>query len=775
MLPLICALNVVFADKPKLSPLPVNAVTLNDRFWAPRQRSLSQVTFQHELDMCKREGDLNNFLLAAQGAKEGFKGYVFQDSDTYKVIESIALGLSQKRDAKLEAQVDKIVADIAKAQLPDGYINTHFQIKGMQGAWKSLAWNHELYCLGHMIEGAIAYDQATGKKQFLNVTTRFADLAVKRFLDQKTPGYPGHPELELALVRLSEHTGNKRYLDLAEHFIVARGSGYFAAENNTPREKFEGAYAMDDVPITEHSEIKGHAVRAGYLLTGIVDLLRHRDNPALEAMLKRVWNNANRKRVFVTGGTGPSGSNEGFTTDYDLPTYSAYQETCASISYAMWNQRMALLFGDAKYADAMELALYNGALAGISYKGDRFFYVNPLASRGNHHRQDWFGCACCPPNIARTIAQIGSYAYGVNDRDIYVNLFVSGEVKTKHGNFKVETDYPWSGTVKFTATSNGKYGLKLRAPGWSKGAEITKSPVDVVPFEADKGYFSFNRSWKKGETVVMEIPMPVRRVAAHPLVKPVQGTVAFARGPLVYCLENADNAIPVNRISVAPTAPVSTKNSDLFGGIVTLHASGMAQPAESWGKSLYADLPTPQPVEVTAIPYFLWDNRKPGDMVVWVPTQVPAPRLSTPEGDATVKLSFLSGNAEISGINDGSEVHKSGEQPERLTHFWPHKGGTEWIEYSWPKARSIRGIELFWFDDTGRGECKLPKGWHVEIWQNGAWKTVGDAPKAQLDAWQSVNFGPIHTTKLRLVVEQQSGWASGVHEMRVIEAELDEN
>jgi len=776
MVTLLCALNVVFttADKPRLSPAPVTSVTVKDNFWAPRQESLQKVTFQHELNMCVREGDLQNFTLAANGATSGFKGYVFQDSDTYKVIESIALGLAQKRNPALEAQVDKIVDDMAKAQLPDGYLDTHFQVKEPNGKWQHLAWNHELYCLGHMIEGAVAYAQVTGKTKFLNVATKFADLAVKRFLDEKHPGYPGHPEAELALVKLADYTGNTRYLDLAEHFITTRGSKYFAVENGEPLDKFDGTYWMDDMPLDQQSEIKGHAVRAGYLLTGVVDLLRHRDNPALEAMLHRVWSNANHKRVFVTGGTGPSGSNEGFTTDYDLPNYTAYQETCASISYAMWNNRMALLFGDAKYADAMETALYNGALAGISWKGDRFFYVNPLASRGNHHRQDWFGCACCPPNIARTIAQIGSYAYGTNDKDIYMNLYVGGDAKLKVGKqtvgLKVETNYPWDGKVKVTATTPGTYDLHLRIPGWSTGASLTTS-FAKVEMATHQGYTSLNRTWKTGDSVTLDIPMPVRRLAAHPAVKEDRGRLATARGPLIYCLENVDNTMPVDQIAIRPDAVFKAQmDKNLFGGIVTLTTTGQAQSQALWGKELYATFLAPRDVAVKAVPYYLWDNRKPGDMVIWTPTVAPEPRIMTMEAAAKVSVSFKSGNAEIEGINDGADVTKSTEQPDRLCHFWPHKGGTEWVQYTWKTPQSVKGIKLFWFDDTGRGECRLPKNWRLEVQVNGAWQKYNSTP-AEMDKWSEIQFAPVKTTAMRIVVEQQAGWASGIHEWKVLEAD----
>ena len=382
----------------RLRAVPLPDVKIADAFWLPRQETNRLVSIPINFDNLEKAGNLADLRLAAKGVREGYQGPVFMDSDLYKAMEAASYSLATHPDAGLEKKLDEIIATLAAAQQPDGYLNSYFTVKEPGKRWTNLRDCHELYCAGHMFEAAVAHFQATGKRQFLEVATKFADHIDSVFgPPPRRLGYPGHPEIELALVKLGRATGNDRYFKLAQFFVENRGRHYFATEHRTPLDQYDGSYFQDDVPIFEHKSIKGHAVRAAYLMSGTTDVAAQTGDERLFKMLNRVWRNTTERNMYLTGGIGPSAHNEGFTVDYDLPNLTAYQETCATIALAQWNHRLALLYGDAKYADVLERALYNGVLAGVSQDGTKFFYVNPLESRGTHHRSPWFGCACCPP------------------------------------------------------------------------------------------------------------------------------------------------------------------------------------------------------------------------------------------------------------------------------------------------------------------------------------------------------------------------------------------
>ena len=403
----------------KLRAVPFTDVKITDAFWLPRQETNRVASLPVNLENLEKSGNLEDLRLAAQRATNGFRGPVFMDSDLYKALEAASYSLAIHPDPALEKQLDEIIATLAAAQQSDGYLNSYFTVKEPTKRWTNLRDWHELYCAGHLFEGAVAHYQATGKRSYLDVATKLADHIDSVFGPApKRLGYPGHPEIELALIKLWQATGERRYFELARFFVEQRGQHYFAAEHNTPPAQYDGAYWQDDVPICDHNNIKGHAVRAAYLMSGATDVARETGDPALLAMLNRVWRNATEKNMYLTGGIGPSAHNEGFTADYDLPNLTAYQETCATVALAQWSHRLALLYGDAKYADVVERALYNGVLSGVAQDGTKFFYVNPLESTGNHHRSEWFGCACCPPNISHTLASLSGYAYAQSDDSI---------------------------------------------------------------------------------------------------------------------------------------------------------------------------------------------------------------------------------------------------------------------------------------------------------------------------------------------------------------------
>lgn len=612
-----------------LQAVAFTRVKIEDRFWAPRIETNRTVSIPHSFKMLEKVGNIHDLELAAKGAREGYRGPVFIDSDLYKAVEAAAYSLATVRDPKIEEPLDAIIAKIAAAQQPDGYLNTWFTVNAPDKRFTNLRDQHELYCAGHLFEAAVAHYQATGKRTLLDVAVRFAEYLYSVFGSDisKRMGYCGHPEIELALIKLARVTGEQRYFELARFFLDSRGSKFFAQEHKIDLAKYDGVYLQDNVPLREHKKIVGHAVRAAYLMSGATDLAAATGDAGLLKMLDRVWRNTTECNMYITGGIGSSAHNEGFTVDYDLPNLTAYQETCASVALAIWAHRMNLLHGDAKYGDVMERALYNGFLASVSLDGTRFFYVNPLASKGDHHRKEWYDCACCPPNVTRTLAQLGGYAYAVDPKALWVNLYAQGSAQTEIAGtsvtLDVKTDYPWNGDVEISPSvaSPAKFELRLRVPEWCEGAKVSVNGAAESP-RREKGYFVLDRTWAKGDRVQLELPMPVRRVAAHPEVREDAGRLAVQRGPLVYCIEDADNKRPVSRIAVAADERFESVAADgLPAGTVVLKTRGTVQPDAAWKGRLYATAAAGEQVEVTAIPYCLWDNRKAGVMAVWLPVK----------------------------------------------------------------------------------------------------------------------------------------------------------
>ncbi|HSV73661.1 MAG TPA: beta-L-arabinofuranosidase domain-containing protein [Chthonomonadales bacterium] len=762
----------------KLEPVPFTQVRIADVFWAPRQETNRTVSIPHSLAMLERSGNLRNMDLAAAGKRDGYSGPVFMDSDLYKAIEAAAFSLAARPDPALDAEVDRIVAHIAAAQMPDGYLNTHYQVNEPDRRWTNLRDNHELYCAGHLFEAAVAHYQATGKRTLLDVALRFADCIDRTFGPgpEKRPGYCGHPEIELALVKLWRATGERRYFELARHFVETRGSQFFADEHGTPRGQYDGAYCQDDVPIREHRTIKGHAVRAAYLMAGVVDVAAETGDTGLLQMVDRVWRNTVERRTYVTGGIGPSAHNEGFTTDYDLPNRTAYQETCASIAMAMWSHRLALLYGDSRYADALETALYNGVLAGVSLDGYRYFYTNPLESVGTHHRLEWYGCACCPPNVTRTVAALGQYAYATGAGALVVNLFIKGSAAATVDGRKVRLDvatrYPWDGAVRLIVRpeSPARFALLLRKPGWCEGATVR---VNGAAFDAplQRGYHVIEREWQPGDRVSLSLPMPVRQVRSHPRVRDNAGLTALQRGPIVYCFEQRDQSVALSTAAM----PVGTRfapkwRPDLLGGVVALHGDGSARYDESWSRALYRPAGQLRSASLTAVPYCVWDNREAGAMRVWMPETPDAPPAGGPESTAQVRVSFQHTNSRPAAINDGIEPRSSADQlAGNICHWWPHLGGREWVQYTWPTEITVAGCRVYWFDDTGTGACRIPAAWEVQYLAGGAWRPVVATRSYETarDRWCEVAFEPVRTRALRIVVTQQYGYASGIHEWHV--------
>lgn len=589
---------------------------------------------------------IENFRIAA-GEKTGeYHGMVFQDSDVAKWLEAVAYSLSTHPDPALEAQADEVIDLVARAQQPDGYLNTYYTIVEPEQRWTNLAENHELYCAGHFIEAAVAYYEATGKDKLLQVVTRLVDHidAVFGPEEHKKKGYPGHQEIELALVRLYRVTKDERHLKLAQFFVEARGQQphYFDQEAQARGlDKFlhwglfAHEYSQAHLPIGEQTTAEGHSVRALYFFSGVADLAQELGDETLFKACETLWDNIVNRRMYITGGIGSQSYGEGFTLDYDLPSDLAYTETCAAIALIFFGQRMLELDPNRKYADVMERALYNGVISGMSLEGDRFFYVNPLEvhpevcrKRHDHNhvkptRQGWFTCACCPPNLARLLTSIHHYLYSQDDHSLYVNFFAESEVECTVGESQVKliqhTNYPWDGSIemKLSLAEASEFKLHVRIPAWCRAPQVRVNgePVDAAAHLV-KGYLVLDRTWRDGDRVEVDLPMPVERVRAHHKVRETAGRIALQRGPVVYCLEEVDNGPDLTALVLAED-PQFELEEEAELQVPAIIANAYRE--ESPGEGLYTvEEPRRVPVKIKAVPYFSWDNRKPGEMLVWI-------------------------------------------------------------------------------------------------------------------------------------------------------------
>jgi uncharacterized protein len=562
---------------------------------------------------------------------------MFWDSDIGKTIETAAYSLYRRVNPGLEAKIDAIVDMYARLQQEDGYLSSWYQRIQPGLRWTNLRDCHELYCAGHLIEGAVAYFQATGKRKLMDVMCRYADHIADMFGPEpgKRQGYCGHEEIELALVKLARATGARKYLDLAKYFIDQRGQQphYFDSEARArgadPKDFHFKTYEYNQShkPVREQDKVVGHAVRAMYLYSGMADIATEYGDDSLRVALDRLWDDLHSKNLYVTGGLGPSKENEGFTSDYDLPNESAYAETCAAVGLAFWASRMLGMGPNARYADALERALYNGSISGLSLDGSRFFYENPLESRGKHNRWLWHRCPCCPPNVGRMVAAIGTYMYGIADDAVAVHIYGESVLRFDIAGQPVRltqsSRYPWDGAVTLTVATEApaRFTLYLRIPGWSRQAKLAVNGVAVdLPSATRDGYAAIARDWTSGDAVRLDLEMAVERVHANPHVRQDAGRIALTRGPLVYCFEGADNAVDLNRARVSRDARfVCAFEPDVLDGVVTLTAEASVESTADWSNTLYRlEPPKTEPAPIKAVPYFAWDNRAAGEMLVWL-------------------------------------------------------------------------------------------------------------------------------------------------------------
>ncbi|MDF2156824.1 beta-L-arabinofuranosidase domain-containing protein [Algoriphagus sp. CAU 1675] len=610
----------------KLEAVSFSQVTITDEFWKSKMEKIAEITipvmiYQTEV----ATGRIRNFEKAGRRQNEAHEGIYYDDSDVYKALEAIAYSLKTYPDATLEAKADEWIDKIASAQEEDGYINTYYSLMGLENRWQDME-KHEAYCAGHLIEAGVAYYQTTGKRKLLDVGRRMADHMDVALRQAGKPWVVGHEEVELALVKLYKVTGEEKYLELADWFLDQRGRGN-GKGTIWDNPKWGAKYAQDDVPVKEQKEITGHAVRAMYLYTGAADVAVARQDSGYTQAMKTVWEDVVFRNMYVTGGIGSSGTNEGFSFDFDLPNENAYSETCASVGMVFWNQRMNALEANAQYVDVLERSLYNAALDGLSLKGDQFFYGNPLASEGQHSRREWFGTACCPSNISRLVASVGDYIYARNETGVWVNLFIANQTEFDFGGKKVpmelKANYPWEGevTIAVDPKESTRFQLYLRVPGWAKGEAVPgglyrfgkdPSPVillingEKVDLVEENGYLLIDREWKKGDLITYQLPMEVFEVYSRPEVVADRGKVALQRGPIVYCVEGADNGGKVLDALIPEEVDYNVKDYAVLDEKVKALEFQVGNSTGEGSRSL------------TAIPYYTWANRGKNEMQVWI-------------------------------------------------------------------------------------------------------------------------------------------------------------
>ena len=765
-------------------PVPLNQVAILDGFWLPRFETNRLVTVWADFTKSEETGRISNFARAGKLEDGPFKGIPFDDSDVFKIVEGASYTLATHPDPKLEAYLDALIAKMAASQEPDGYLYTARTLgftNGMTGPvrWSNMGASHELYNIGHLYEAAAAHYAVTGKHTLLDVACKSADLIDKTFgPGDKIKSTSGHEEIEIGLCKLYRATGERRYLNLAKFFIDMRG--------RQDLRKIYGAYNQDHIPVVEQTEAVGHAVRAGYLYAGMADVAALTGDKSYIDAIGKLWENVVSKKMHLNGGIGARHQGEAFGDNYELPNESAYLETCAAIANALWNQRMFLLHGDAKYIDVLERVIYNGFLSGIAISGDEFFYPNPLASYGGYKRSKWFGCSCCPVNIVRFIPQFGQFAYAQRDATVYVNLFIASSAKltTPAGDVTVtqKTAYPWNGDVRIEvapAKDGLAFPLKIRVPGWAIGAPVPSDlytqtlpgslkDVDIavngrsVPLALDRGYVTIDRSWRAGDAVTLAFAMPVRRIQANPAVKDDSGRLAVERGPLVYCAESADNAGHALNLVVSADAAFTQGSVNVLGHeLVSLKVPAQSVTADLRGKR------STQPVTATLIPYFAWCHRGAEEMQVWFPTSAES---ATPLSNVKVTASHCFENDSVTAANDGVLPKNSGDHDAKRMTWWPNKGSAEWLQYDFAAPETLKGCAVYWFDDTGKGSCRIPSSWKVQTQDAaGNWTDVpATYPVAKDKLCEAVLAAPVTTRVLRLNVQLQPNVSGGVLEWKLL-------
>jgi hypothetical protein len=784
------------AQNPDIREVPFTKVHFSDDFWAQRIEVNRTVSIPSAFRECEKNGRFDNFAVAAGFLNKEHQGdFSFDDTDPYKVIEGASYSLAVHYDKALDNYLDSVINLIAKAQEPDGYLTTCVTNKcaRLSGWWGGKRWekinSHELYNSGHLIESAVAHYQATGKRNFLNVAIKNADLICKVFgaEEGKIHRPSGHPIVEMALCKLYKVTGKKEYLNMAKYFVEETGR---CTDGHHPSE-----YSQDHKPILQQDEIVGHAVRAGYLYSGVADVAALTDDKDYYNALCRIWDNMASKKLFITGGIGSRPQGEGFGPNYELNNHTAYCETCASIANVYWNYRMFLATGDSKYVDVYERALYNGVMSGVSLSGDKFFYDNPLESGGEHERAPWFGCACCPGNVTRFVASVSNYVYATKGNDIYVNLYAQSTAGITAGKNVVKltqtTQMPWKGDIEITVNpkKQGDFSIMLRLPSWAAERPVATDlysfedkaskyslKVNGKEYNADivDGYLVVRKIWKKGDKIALTLPMDIRRIKANDNAEDDRGKFALQRGPVVYCIEGIDNGNSVFNKSILASEKITSKyEPQLLGGVVTLSGNALETLQDGSVKNTV----------FKAIPYSTWNNRGNSEMEVWI-AESPAYTRIKPAETIASKATSITLQAPIQkdapesaavegwafGVNDQWEPLRSSYTAKPYFYWWLKFGSKETLAYKFDTATEVGNVQLYWLEfDHYDGSFKVPESWKLYYKDGDAYREVEylSPCTVEKDCYNSVNFKPVKTTALKIEVQLQKGFSGGVLEWKV--------
>lgn len=792
-----CSAPVYQQPDAPIQEVPFTQVHIEDQFWSPRIETNRTVSIPSAFKECEKNGRFDNFALAAGMIKGEHQGdFSFDDTDPYKVIEGASYSLAVKYDPKLDHYLDSVITIIAAAQEPDGYLTTCVTNKctRLSGWWGSSRWekinSHELYNSGHLYEAAVAHYRATGKRTLLDVAIKNADLVCQVFGPNEGQKHvpSGHPIIEMALAKLYKVTGDEKYLNMAKYFVEETGRGTDGHRLN--------AYSQDHKPILQQDEIVGHAVRAGYLYSGVADVAALTHDTAYFHALTRLWENLVSKKLFITGGMGSRPQGEGFGPNYELNNHTNYCETCASIANVYWNYRMFLATGEAKYMDVLERALYNGVISGVSLSGDKFFYDNPLESMGEHERQRWFGCACCPGNVTRFMASVSNYVYATQGNDIYVNLYIQGKSEMKTADNQVQlvqtTGYPWEGKVSIQVKpeKESEFAIRLRIPGWLQSTPVASdlyaytAPAEkytlkvngstVKPAEGD-GYATIVRTWKPDDVIELELPMEVRRVKANDQVEDDRGMLAMERGPIVYCLEGIDqpDSVVFNKFIPADAKIDVTFDANLLKGVMVL--SGTAKEVAKDGS--IKDVP------FKAVPYSTWNNRGAGQMEVWVAdskdraVQTPEPTIASKAKTFNIQAPIQKDAPESAsietpawGVNDQWEPKRSSDISKPYFYWWLKRGSLETLAYEFDQPYTVSNVQVYWLDfDHYDGNYRVPASWKLYYKDGNSWEEVEALNEygVKKDCYNSLDFKPVKTTGLKIAAQLQKGESGGIIEWKV--------
>jgi len=768
-------LSVLFSQNYQIQPITFTNVQLHDQFWAPIIKRNAEITLPYLLDKNKESGRL-------------------QGSTLYKTIEGASYILQINKNSTLEQYLDTLIIGISKMQAEDGYIST-FPVDeserwGGVDAFGGKGGANELYSSGHLFEAAVAHYLATGKRNLLNIATKNADLIVKVFGWGKIERFPTHPEIELALVRLYQATGRKEYLELAQFFLDVRGPN-------------GSEYTQSHQKIVDQHEAVGHSVQAMYLYSGITDIFAYTNIQKYESTVNAIWENMVNKKLYITGGIGSNGIHEGFEEAYKLPNMTAYNETCASIASVFWNQRMFMLNGDARYIDIIERTMYNAILSGVSMSGDRFFYPNPLSSIGQYQRASWYGVPCCPPNLLRFLGTIPGYIYAQKDNDLYVNLFIgsTGIIKMSNGLVKVTqtTDFPWQGNVelKLSPDRPSLFTVKVRVPSWARDKPVPgtlyrfmeneNKPLIItingkpIKYNVEKGYAVLNRKWNADDTININLPLDPKKVLAHPKVEANTGRFAFQRGPLVYALEAPDHQEgQVRNIMISPNSEVKISyKENILNGTHVLESEGISLKYQQNSDTI-SRIKRP----ITAIPYYLWANRGPHEMTVWIPYKesVATPIIVPLKTLASTSLVRASGGSKnLDEINNQYVFPLNQHLPKVSGYFrWPleNKDKIQWVQYIFEKPSKVSSVKVYWFDNKPMvmttwydndpwPRCRVPDSWKLYYRdQGGGWQPVQNKGKytTKRDSYNLLEFNSVKTNSLKIEVLRHETFAPCISE-----------